>query len=146
MQLATSMKIHCSLSRVACFSIVLIGALSISFIESSTKPIAVFLQLAEAEEATQQTRLRASSPVGRFETRRGATKIKQVDVKVKNVGDFAAKNVRVEITTPGGSTHRASGPTTLESRSEATYNAYPYEYVTSDKRLKAKVSCANCYR
>lgn len=99
-----------------------------------------------SSKAIRETRLRASKPNGTFSTSRGATKLKRVDVKVRNAGEAVANDVVVRITSPAGKSYTASGPTSLAARAEATYTTNPGDYVTSTKRIKVEVSCSNCYR
>ena len=103
-------------------------------------------QAAAAQSAEQKTRLRSSKPKGTFRTYRGATRLERVEVRIKNVGDFDARDVSVQVISPTGSSYKASGPRTLAAHSDATYIAYPGDYVTSTKKIKTEFSCSNCYK
>lgn len=104
-------------------------------------PLPVF-----AQSGAKMTRLRASTPEGTFRTVGGATRLTNISVRVKNVGEERAEGVQVQITLPNGASVTASGPNEIEANSEAGYTYYHGEYVTSSKALKAQVSCQNCHR
>lgn len=100
--------------------------------------------------STAMTRLRViGEPTGEFlstETWSGVKMyLQKVSVSVRNVGSSGATRVVVQATLPGGKTVNLYGPTTVAPNSTATYTGSMYEPVRTAEKIKARVSCANCW-
>jgi hypothetical protein len=97
-----------------------------------------------AETDKKQTRLRAGTPIGTFETWRWGTELRQASVEVRNVGEVEAKGVRVSVILPDGQVVVVHGPSSLAKNESATYSGGGWQQVVSTKKLRAEASCSNC--
>lgn len=98
------------------------------------------------KEVQKKTQVRIiGSPQGTFRTIT-TTRLRRIEVRVKNTGDVSAEKVFVEATSPNGSTYHLYGPSTLDPNSDASYSDSMDEIVTKDTKIQARATCGNCYR
>jgi len=92
------------------------------------------------------TGVRAKSrPVGVWKRKKDLT-LESVEVVLRNFGDVEAKNVKARVRVPGGGFVDLSGPPRLPPYGEAKYSASPKKKITRNGKLRAFVTCDNCYR
>ena len=99
----------------------------------------------EIAPAPQFTRLRAVKPPEGVWQRQKVVTLVSVSMEVRNVGSYEAKEVSVQVRLPGGKLLPLEGPTTLKPNQSIVYSSSPGESITSDGKLKAQLSCQNCY-
>lgn len=93
-----------------------------------------------------RTRVRAKGrPVGVWKNAQSIT-LESVKVEVRNYGGVSAQNVLVQVRIPGGKMLTLSGPRNLDAYQESTYSIQSAESIRQNGKLKAFVSCQNCYR
>lgn len=94
---------------------------------------------------TGKTRIRLGKPVGTFQ-HGSYVLLSEVVVEAKNVGSSEAQGVAIFVTTPGGKEIQLQGPSNLPPRTEFKYTATLSEIVMTDRTLKARAICSNCYK
>ncbi len=96
-----------------------------------------------------RTRLRTVSEL-RWKTKRGRSglELSWAEVSVKNFGEVAAKNVKVELEARGEKrgTVKLSGPETIESHKTAVYQLESSMPIGESARLNVRLDCQNCWR
>lgn len=96
--------------------------------------------------AKKLTRLRVVGELeGVWITRSGSLTLAYVSGNIRNVGDYAAENVQVTVTAPGGDVVKLKGPTILQPYEQQLYeNKSPAVKVRQEGKLRAELNCDNC--
>jgi ankyrin repeat protein len=128
------------------------GLLKLDMPEQQAPPSEDEVQI-EAEEAPEappvrisRTRVRAKGrPVGVWKNAQSLS-LESVSVEVRNYGSVEAVNVDVKVRIPGGKMLKLEGPRNLSPYQEHKYELAAGESIVRDGKLKAFVTCQNCYR
>jgi ankyrin repeat protein len=97
-------------------------------------------------ERPETTQVRAlGRPTGVW-VRKGGLTLDSVTVRAKNMSHIEAKEVKVKVRLPDGDIVAVTGPTTLGRFETGTYTASVGKEIFSGKKLKAIVTCGNCYK
>ncbi len=129
--------------------IVSIGAL---FIATIVQPQADAYALSTKPKAAKKseppsyklTKLICEDPIGTFEVS-AKTRLKFVSVRVRNIGQFEARKVRVFVVLPNNEIRKLSGPSSIREGNAARFERSISQLIGSARKLKSYVECDNCY-
>ena len=119
-------------------------------VQAAAKPTATAAPsstpVASTPAAKKLTRLRVVGELeGVWISSNGSLTLAHVSGNIRNVGDYAAENVQVSVTAPGGDVVKLKGPTVLQPYEQQLYeNKSPGVKVRQEGKLRADLSCSNC--